>query len=144
METNSDPNHGFRCAECQTVVNAAFEGIGVITLRDGRSLNVFCDLTCLYTHIRSIDAAFGPATVGAQLARRCDSIKRLLLEKNTRYGNSALQPLRLFSKATPIEGLLVRIDDKLSRLREVGIDPAADEDTLIDLIGYLILLLEAR
>lgn len=70
----------------------------------------------------------------------CDSIKQLLLDKNAKYGNSALNPVRVFSKADNQEQLLVRIDDKLSRIaRGAGME-ATDEDTLNDLIGYLILL----
>jgi hypothetical protein len=44
--------------------------------------------------------------------------------------------VRIFSKATPEEGLRIRIDDKLSRIAR-GQD--AGEDTELDLIGYLIL-----
>lgn len=70
----------------------------------------------------------------------CDSVKHLLLSKNAKYGNSALEPIRVFSKADSIEQLLVRIDDKLSRIaRGTGID-YTDEDTIKDLIGYLVLL----
>ena len=74
----------------------------------------------------------------------CDSIKQLLLDKNAKYGNSALNPVRVFSKADNVEQLLVRIDDKLSRIaRGAGME-ATDEDTLNDLIGYLILLKIAK
>jgi len=74
----------------------------------------------------------------------CDSIKQLLLDKNAKYGNSALNPVRVFSKADNQEQLLVRIDDKLSRIaRGAGMD-GVDEDTLNDLIGYLILLKIAK
>lgn len=71
-----------------------------------------------------------------------DAIARILIEKNKAYGNSALDPVRIFSDASPEEQLLVRIDDKLSRLQR-GTD-YADEDTVTDLIGYLILLKIAR
>jgi hypothetical protein len=74
----------------------------------------------------------------------CDSIKQLLIDKNAKYGNSALNPVRVFSKADNQEQLLVRIDDKLSRIaRGAGMD-GVDEDTLNDLIGYLILLKIAK
>ena len=74
----------------------------------------------------------------------CDTIKQLLLDKNAKYGNSALNPVRVFSKADNQEQLLVRIDDKLSRIsRGAGMD-GVDEDTLNDLIGYLILLKIAK
>ena len=66
-----------------------------------------------------------------------DSIKDTLIEWNIAYGDSALNPVRVFSKASSEEQLRVRIDDKLSRLAR-GSD--AGEDTIKDLIGYLVLL----
>jgi len=72
----------------------------------------------------------------------CLSIQTMLLEKNGRYGNSAIAPLRLFSTAGPVEGIKIRIDDKLSRLRALA--PGETEDVELDLIGYLILLRVAR
>ena len=70
----------------------------------------------------------------------CDQIKRLLLEKNERYGDSALNPTRIFSKADTSEQLCVRIDDKLSRISKGAGLLATDEDVIQDLIGYLVLL----
>ena len=67
----------------------------------------------------------------------CREVERILLAKNAAYGNSALQPVRIFSKADPIEQIRVRIDDKLSRLAR---GQAAGEDVTLDLIGYLVLL----
>jgi len=75
-----------------------------------------------------------------QIANVCNQIKALLLLKNKAYGNSALEPVRIFSKNDSIDGLLVRIDDKLSRIKNVGVASNATEDTLMDLIGYLVLL----
>ena len=65
-------------------------------------------------------------------------IRALLVSKNKAYGNSALEPSRIFSKADSIEQLKVRIDDKLTRIKTQGF--ADSEDTLSDLIGYLVLL----
>ena len=67
-----------------------------------------------------------------------NSIAELLVSKNKKYGNSALEPKRIFSKASSTEQILVRIDDKLSRIANQNIDE--DEDVLEDLIGYLVLL----
>jgi hypothetical protein len=67
----------------------------------------------------------------------CEALAALLVSKNRAYGNSALDPVRVFSKADPIEQLKVRIDDKLSRLARGS---AAGEDVVHDLLGYLILL----
>jgi hypothetical protein len=69
------------------------------------------------------------------------AISAMLMAKNAAYGDSALTPVRVFSKASKVEQLLVRIDDKLSRLQRGS---AAGEDVVQDLIGYLVLLTIAR
>jgi hypothetical protein len=74
-----------------------------------------------------------------EIIETCDEICGMLILKNEKYGNSALEPTRIFSKSSKNEQLLVRIDDKLSRIKTTGME-APDEDTLNDLIGYLILL----
>ncbi len=80
-------------------------------------------------------------TAAELIADECDAVKALLLEKNQAYGNSAIEPVRIFSKAPSEEQIRVRIDDKLSRLARGS---AAGEDVELDLIGYLILLRVAR
>ena len=71
------------------------------------------------------------------IARECDRLKEMLLDKNRRYGDSAINPRRIFSKASPLEQINVRIDDKLSRIASGQSDDT--EDAEFDLIGYLIL-----
>lgn len=68
-----------------------------------------------------------------------NKIINLLLEKNKAYGDTANNPPQIFSKLKAVEGLCARIDDKLSRIKTKGITDAT-EDTVADLIGYLILL----
>lgn len=71
-----------------------------------------------------------------------DEIKDMLLAKNKAYGNSAIDPMRVFSRAAVDEQIKTRLDDKLSRLaRGSGEDT---EDTEADIIGYLILLRVSR
>ena len=72
------------------------------------------------------------------IERECDALKTFLIAKNDSYGNSALDPVRIFSRADAAEQLRVRIDDKLSRLSR-GNEHGTD-DTLLDLHGYLVLL----
>jgi hypothetical protein len=75
-----------------------------------------------------------------QIASICDDVKNLLLSKNIKYGDSAINPSRIFSHASPVEQILVRIDDKLTRIgKGIGLI-ANDEDVINDLIGYLVLL----
>lgn len=66
-----------------------------------------------------------------------DAVENLLIEKNKSYGDSALNPIRIFADAPPERLIEVRIDDKLSRI--VNCPTAFDEDVVLDLIGYLIL-----
>ena len=68
-----------------------------------------------------------------------ESVTDLLKEKNKAYGNSALNPAHIFSKLDAVESLLVRMDDKIMRIKNKGINDET-EDTVTDLIGYLLLL----
>ena len=81
--------------------------------------------------------------ISAKIATTCEDIKTLLLEKNLKYGNSAVEPINVFSKLDNAAAICARIDDKLSRIANSGLNDAT-EDTLDDLIGYLILLKIAR
>jgi hypothetical protein len=67
------------------------------------------------------------------------SIREMLINKNLKYGNSALEPLGVFSQLSAKEGLLIRIDDKLKRIKNGSLEKD-DEDVINDLIGYLVLL----
>jgi len=70
----------------------------------------------------------------------CDKVRDLLLYKNEKYGDSALSPIRILSSCTPIEQILVRIDDKLNRIKQSNGLMEKDEDVVLDLIGYFVLL----
>jgi hypothetical protein len=72
-----------------------------------------------------------------KISQVCDEIKEFLLKKNRAYGDSAANPVRIFSKADPLEQINVRIDDKLSRMMKGHGYPGDDDE--LDLIGYLIL-----
>ena len=78
----------------------------------------------------------------AAIKSKCDELKTMLLEKNRKYGDSAFEPARIFSRANAREQILVRIDDKLNRIKNRQNDE--DEDVIMDLAGYLILLMIAR
>ena len=78
-----------------------------------------------------------------KIKKKCKDLEDLLLMKNARYGNSALEPLNVFSEAGAVAGIKMRIDDKLKRIKNAGLVDAT-EDTLQDLAGYLILLMIAK
>lgn len=71
-----------------------------------------------------------------------DDIVALLIEKNRKYGDSALNPSRIFARSDAVEQIRVRIDDKLTRLKNAQNDE--DEDVVKDLLGYLIILRVAQ
>ena len=68
-----------------------------------------------------------------------NEIVNLLKEKNKAYGNTALNPTNVFSKLNSTEAICARIDDKLARIKNKGITNET-EDTVDDLLGYLLLL----
>ena len=67
------------------------------------------------------------------------AVTNLLMEKNKAYGDSALNPAGIFAGGNAVDNLCCRIDDKLMRIKMRGITDET-EDTVQDLIGYLILL----
>lgn len=77
------------------------------------------------------------------IRRACQQVEDLLVRKNKAYGDAALNPLNVFSKLGAEEGIRVRLDDKLKRIQNAGLSDAT-EDTLLDVIGYLVLLLIKR
>lgn len=77
-------------------------------------------------------------TVEMAIQDECNRVTALLIEKNRSYGNSALNPVRIFSRSDTTEQLKVRIDDKLSRF--MNGDDTFKENDLDDLMGYLVLL----
>ena len=68
-----------------------------------------------------------------------NSVIDLLIEKNRAYGDSATNPSNIFSKGSAVDSLCARLDDKLMRIKNKGINDKT-EDTVDDIIGYLILL----
>tara|TARA_R110002020_G_scaffold136382_1_gene304162 strand:+ start:1148 stop:1513 length:366 start_codon:yes stop_codon:yes gene_type:complete len=78
-----------------------------------------------------------------KIKQKCKQVETLLLEKNHAYGDSALIPANVFSHLSSVEAIKIRIDDKLKRIENKGINDET-EDTVIDLAGYLILLMIAK
>ena len=82
---------------------------------------------------------YGKLTTAELIRQISDEVTELLLMKNAAYGDSALNPANIFAKGDAVENLCARIDDKLMRIKTKGITDET-EDTIQDLIGYLILL----
>ena len=72
-----------------------------------------------------------------------DAMKDLLLYKNEKYGDSAINPIGVFTKHLKhvpenTASILVRLDDKLPRVRNSDLLRTND---ISDIIGYCTLLL---
>ena len=79
-----------------------------------------------------------------QFSEIFSSLENFLDEKNKRYGNSALEPLEIFTKHLddeetniPAANIYVRVDDKLKRIKNASF---VKKNDVVDLIGYLVLL----
>ena len=88
---------------------------------------------------RNIDPNQNKNKFGIKLLEITKEITELLISKNKAYGNTALNPTNIFSKLNATEAICARIDDKLARIGNKGINDET-EDTVDDLIGYLLLL----
>lgn len=64
-------------------------------------------------------------------------LREMLFAKNRKYGDAALNPNRTFASSQASELINVRIDDKLSRIKNRQTDE--DEDPEWDIMGYLVL-----
>jgi len=87
---------------------------------------------------------FGLETSAEKIKIVFAEVQEMLLQKNEQYGDSALSPNRIFSKASTDEQLKVRIDDKLNRLILGNDSMESDDDVIRDLIGYFVLLLVSQ
>lgn len=84
-----------------------------------------------------------PAEPGLEInAEACnqiiESIRNVLVEKNKRYGNSALAPINVFYKGNATDSICIRLDDKLSRIKNSS---ELRKNDLFDLLGYCLLYL---
>ena len=69
-----------------------------------------------------------------------DSMKDLLLYKNEKYGDSALSPNNIFYKGDSTNSILIRLDDKIGRIKN-NTDSKPRVNDVCDIIGYCVLLL---
>lgn len=69
-----------------------------------------------------------------------DSMKDLLLYKNEKYGDSALSPNNIFYKGDSTNSILIRLDDKIGRVKN-NPDSTPRVNDICDIIGYCVLLL---
>lgn len=68
------------------------------------------------------------------------AMKDLLLYKNQKYGDSAINPKKIFYKGNSTNSILIRLDDKIGRVMSNTEEKPRVND-VCDIIGYCVLLL---
>lgn len=68
------------------------------------------------------------------------AMQDLLLYKNQKYGDSALNPKNIFFKGDAANSILIRLDDKIGRIKSNTEEKPRVND-VADIIGYCTLLL---
>ena len=130
-----------------------FNGIVTEELKAGRGIKiedrdvfdkVFIDpLKETYPNIPSEFLDKNEEEVSTEVAEVFKGMSELIREKNKRYGNSIMEPLGIFNshvKETNTEslnGLLIRLDDKLKRIRNSDVLRKNDVSDLIGYLGFL-------
>ncbi len=72
-------------------------------------------------------------------------IQTKLVEKNQKYGDSIYDPQTIFNWVGDPELLIsVRLDDKMGRLKQLDRDSDKFDSELMEIVGYLLLLLNWR
>ena len=75
-------------------------------------------------------------TVEEMINDECLALETMLILKNATYNNSLHTEPPLFP-IDSITGIQARINDKLNRIKQAGLNDET-EDSVLDLIGYLI------
>ena len=75
-----------------------------------------------------------------KITELAEAIRDLLLYKNEKYGDSAINPKKIFYKGDARNAILIRLDDKLSRIT-ANTDDSPRVNDVADIIGYCTLLL---
>jgi hypothetical protein len=81
-----------------------------------------------------------PEEVQNRIKGILEGMTELLIDKNKKYGNSALAPKKIFSKADATDSIALRLDDKLGRIMN-NPNPIPRVNDCADIIGYLTLML---
>ena len=80
------------------------------------------------------------ADTQAKIREITDAMKDLLLYKNKKYGDSAINPKKIFYKGDSTNSILIRLDDKIGRVMSNTEEKPRVND-VCDIIGYCTLLL---
>lgn len=87
--------------------------------------------------VSSTKAVVPANDVQGKIIEVLDGIKSVVLYKNVKYGNSALEPIGIFAKGGATNSIKIRLDDKLQRIKN---GDELRKNDVADMLGYLTLL----
>lgn len=137
LAINGDMDNRSNCISCRHLISRNCKWFCGLVENKEVSPDLY---TCYcYSEVESVEGAESSSLekFKKELRAVLDDDFDFLVEKNRQYGDSALDPLRIFSKSSTKEQIFVRMDDKLSRIKR---GDAKIEDTFRDLRNYLNLL----
>lgn len=94
----------------------------------------------IMAHLLSDKDPWGETPTQQKIRNIMDAMKDLLLYKNQKYGDSAINPKKIFYKGDSTNSILIRLDDKLGRVMSNTEEKPRVND-VADIIGYCTLLL---
>lgn len=77
-------------------------------------------------------------TTADKIKDTLEAMNELLQDKNKEYGDSALNPSNYFYKGDSVNSICIRLDDKLSRVKN---SKELRKNDICDILGYCTLLL---
>lgn len=80
------------------------------------------------------------STTQEKITEITEAMKDLLLYKNQKYGDSALNPKGIFYKGDSTNSISIRLDDKIGRVK-ANKEAKPRVNDVSDIVGYGILLL---
>jgi hypothetical protein len=98
--------------------------------------HIVCDQYLGY----ALEAPGNGQALGVKAAAWLRGVADMLEDKSKQYGDSAGNPIRVFSKADVLDGVMVRLDDKLSRMKRGA---GGSEDHAKDFVGYMAMAVAA-
>lgn len=94
----------------------------------------------IMAHLLSDKDPWGETPTQQKIRSIMDAMKDLILYKNQKYGDSAINPKKIFYKGDSTNSILIRLDDKLGRVMSNTEEKPRVND-VADIIGYCTLLL---
>lgn len=90
--------------------------------------------------VRCVNGVNRMKTTKEKIIEITNAMQDLLLYKNEKYGDSALNLNNIFFKGDATNSILVRLDDKIGRIKN-NKELVPRTNDVCDLIGYCVLLL---